>query len=672
MKKLLFLLFFIPIVSFGQTPITDSNIHTAVDLWIFDPEIAESEYGHISNWDTSNVTYMQGLFHGANEFNEDISNWDVSSVTTMNNMFYSSYQFNQNIGSWDVSNVTTMAVMFSNAAAFNQDISNWNVSNVTNMRGMFEYTYLFNSEMGSWDVSNVTNMYRMFSGSNFNKNIESWDIGNVNNVVEMFHNSEFNQDIGNWDITNITDMTGMFKLSEFNQDIGNWNVSNVTNMYQMFKNSEFNQDIGNWNVTNVTTMYQMFKNSEFNQDISDWEFGSVNMEGLFDYSELSTTNFDKFLISVYLQYFYDSGIYISTGWIGAGGLTYCDGLNAYEHMTGYPNNPPLYLHITIASSTGVVPQYDCSDICYITAPSDITIDCDYTNLNLGESSVNGDCSDISIYNDSQSSLNVGENIITWSATTSSGNTITDTQIVTLIDDVMPTIVAPSDVDVYTNNGCTATNVSIGVPETSDNCSVSSVSNNAQSTTYQIGESTVTWTVTDEFGNSASDTQIIKVIDNVSPIISCSDISLTLENGIATITPSDLDTGTYDYCGDVILEIDQAEFNENHIGNNTIVLTATDESGNSTTCESIVTIEAGMSIDYDSLENIFIYPNPVIGKLFIQGLLNPTKISVYNILGKLVFSKTTSSEINVDNLQSGIYILKIVDNQKEIVRRFIKN
>jgi hypothetical protein len=37
----------------------------------------------------------------------------------------------------------------------------------------------------------------------------------------------------------------------------------------------------------------------------------------------------------------------------------------------------------------------------------------------------------------------------------------------------------------------------------------------------------------------------------------------------------------------------------------------------------------------------------------------------------VLSKTTSSEINVDNLQSGIYILKIVDNQKEIVRRFIK-
>ena len=80
----------------------------------------------------------------------------------------------------------------------------------------------------------------------------------------------------------------------------------------------------------------------------------------------------------------------------------------------------------------------------------------------------------------------------------------------------------------------------------------------------------------------------------------------------------------------------------------------------------------LAIDGQSQSDISIYPNPVIDKLFVQGLSNPTKISVYNILGKLVFSKTTSSEINVDNLQNGIYIVKIVDNQKEIVRKFIKN
>jgi surface protein len=82
--------------------------------------------------------------------------------------------------------------------------------------------------------------------------------------------------------------------------------------------------------------------------------------------------------------------------------------------------------------------------------------------------------------------------------------------------------------------------------------------------------------------------------------------------------------------------------------------------------------SSFGLDDQNQLDISIYPNPVIDKLFIQGLSNPTKISVYDILGKLVLSKTTSSEINVDNLQSGIYIIKIVDEQKEIIRKFIKN
>jgi len=79
-----------------------------------------------------------------------------------------------------------------------------------------------------------------------------------------------------------------------------------------------------------------------------------------------------------------------------------------------------------------------------------------------------------------------------------------------------------------------------------------------------------------------------------------------------------------------------------------------------------------SIDNQTLTNISIYPNPTNNKLFIQGLLNPTKISVYNVLGMLVLSNTISSEIDINDLQSGIYIIKIVDEQKEIIRKFIKN
>ena len=60
MKKLLLLLI-IPFLSFGQVPITQENIYDAVAEWIGDPVSAEDTYGHIGDWDVSNVTSM--YFH---------------------------------------------------------------------------------------------------------------------------------------------------------------------------------------------------------------------------------------------------------------------------------------------------------------------------------------------------------------------------------------------------------------------------------------------------------------------------------------------------------------------------------------------------------------------------------------------------------------------------------
>ena len=676
MRKLLLpIVLFICFTSNSQTPITQENISQALNLWYSYPTIAEEEYGHPSNWDVSNVIYMNGLFLNT-DFNEDISNWDVSNVLFMNQMFMWNNQFNQDISNWDVSNVTDMSFMFEQSYGFNQGIENWDVSSVTDMGRMFNGAGSFNQDISNWDVSNVTNMESMFESTlSFNQPVGNWDIGNVINIESMFRGSAFNQDIGNLDISNISSMSNLFRDSQFNQPIGNWDVSNVTDMSYMFHGSLFNQDISDWNVSGVTTMERMFFASDFNQDISDWEFGSVEMIGMFSSSALSTVNFDNFLISIYIQYLNNTGIYINSPgsigtWIGAYGLTYCDGLTAFNDLTS--PYAPLYAGFNIGGSNGVSAEYDCSGICYITAPSDITTNCDNTNLNLGESSVNGDCSNVSIYNDSESSLSVGENIITWSATTQSGNTITDTQIVTLTDDVTPTIIAPSDVVVYTNSGCTATNVSLGTPEANDNCSVSNIYNDAQSTTFQTGEYTVIWTVIDESGNSATDTQIINVIDNVSPIVSCTDISLTLENGIASISPSDLDTGTYDYCGGVTLEIDQTEFNENHIGSNTIILTATDESGNETTCESIVTIEAGMSIDYDLLENITIYPNPSTDFVYINGTDKELVAIVTDLLGRQVLREYVTEKLDISCLDKGTYIINLSDGVNTSSHKIIKN
>ena len=52
---------------------TDTDIRDAVSLWCADRTTAIDKYGHIVDWDVSNVTNMNGLFKGCTSFNDDIS-----------------------------------------------------------------------------------------------------------------------------------------------------------------------------------------------------------------------------------------------------------------------------------------------------------------------------------------------------------------------------------------------------------------------------------------------------------------------------------------------------------------------------------------------------------------------------------------------------------------------
>ena len=126
MKKITFLLVFIPIFGYSQTPVTDANFSNAVKTCIRQDPVngmcSYSEYGAMPDWDVSQVTDMSKAFFQKGYFNADISGWDVSNVTDMSNMFYNALDFNQDIGSWDVSSVTDMQSMFHYASVFNQDI----------------------------------------------------------------------------------------------------------------------------------------------------------------------------------------------------------------------------------------------------------------------------------------------------------------------------------------------------------------------------------------------------------------------------------------------------------------------------------------------------------------------------------------------------------------------
>jgi hypothetical protein len=191
---------------------------------------------------------------------------------------------------------------------------------------------------------------------------------------------------------------------------------------------------------------------------------------------------------------------------------------------------------------------------------------------------------------------VGTTTITCTATDGSGNTVSATQTITVIDNTAPAITAPPAVQVSTNTGsCTATGVSLGTPTTSDNCAVAVVTNNAPSS-FPLGTTTVTWTVTDVNGNTATATQTVTVTDNQKPALNAPP-AVNVSTGIGAtacgVVISDTMLGSAtasDNCGNVtITRSGVPAGNFFPVGTTMITYTATDQAGNTTTATQPVNV-----------------------------------------------------------------------------------
>jgi surface protein len=148
------------------------KIKWAVNAWLADATAAEATYGHISTWQTGEVTDMSELFEDASSFNEDIGAWDTSGVTSMEEMFKDASSFNQDIGGWSVGAVIDMEEMFDGASSFNSNIGAWDTSGVRRMDEMFSSASAFDQDIGGWAVHSVTYMRWMFAYANtFDQNL---------------------------------------------------------------------------------------------------------------------------------------------------------------------------------------------------------------------------------------------------------------------------------------------------------------------------------------------------------------------------------------------------------------------------------------------------------------------------------------------------------------------
>ncbi|MBF8150342.1 T9SS type A sorting domain-containing protein [Winogradskyella sp. F6397] len=75
---------------------------------------------------------------------------------------------------------------------------------------------------------------------------------------------------------------------------------------------------------------------------------------------------------------------------------------------------------------------------------------------------------------------------------------------------------------------------------------------------------------------------------------------------------------------------------------------------------------------ERLKSVELYPNPTSGKITIRGVENQLiSVRIFSVLGKEVMN-STSKELNMSELHSGIYFVKIYTKKANFTKRIIKN
>ena len=211
--------------------------------------------------------------------------------------------------------------------------------------------------------------------------------------------------------------------------------------------------------------------------------------------------------------------------------------------------------------------------------------CTATGVNLGTANASDNCNGVALTNNAPAAFPIGTTTVIWTATDASGNTATCNQTVTVTDVIAPLISGPANVQVDANTGCTATGVDLGTPTFSDNCTGTTLSNNAPSV-FPLGTTTVTWTATDASGNVSTSTHTVTVKDHTDPVALCREATVNVDgNGWAHVTAAMVNNGTSDNCTVASMSVVPQDFNT--LGDHVVTLTVTDAAGNSSSCTTLV-------------------------------------------------------------------------------------
>ncbi len=300
----------------------------------------------LSNFNTSKVTDMQGMFVYSDFDSITLDNFDTSKVTNMSGMFASADIKSLDLSSFDTSRVTDMRAMFFETIWLRDlNISGFNTCSVTNMESMFEYCMAYEIDVSGFNTSNVTTMRRMF-----------WECRLIDEL-----------DVSNFNTSKVTDMCCMFgRLRHVTElDLRSFNTSRVTDMSYMFKYDESLNKIyatANFATTNVTNSTDMFTGCTSINGGSGTTYDANHVDKL--YARLDGINSNRGYFYNVCRAKYVSGPYFSedikelAGASNASSATIDTAITAIEWQTEKPSDATLALARNVGVSAGdYVPIY---------------------------------------------------------------------------------------------------------------------------------------------------------------------------------------------------------------------------------------------------------------------------------------------------------------------------
>jgi len=195
---------------------------------------------------------------------------------------------------------------------------------------------------------------------------------------------------------------------------------------------------------------------------------------------------------------------------------------------------------------------------------------------------------------------------TWTATDDCGNSISDTQIITVEDNDAPVLSSiPADMSIECGTLSNAPNVTA-----TDNCDANVdviFAETITGNTCDAQQIIRTWTATDDCGNTSSASQTINIADDTPPVLTGVPADTTTE--CDAIPQPNLVTVTDDCDADIELVLTSTEIEGECKDNYTIIRTwtATDNCGNVTEEQQIITVE-------DTQAPIIVLINPLLENL----------------------------------------------------------